>query len=424
MRNIKDIKLDIPYYPMKIISTLKASGYDAYIVGGCVRDELLNKSPSDFDITTNAKPYEVKKLFKRTIDTGIKHGTISILFYENNEPKTFEVTTYRLDGNYKDNRHPENVVFVDELKEDLLRRDFTINAMAYNHENGLVDEFGGLVDLEKKIIRAVGNPIERFSEDALRLLRAIRFSAKLGFEIDSETKDAIPKLASNLQSVSKERVQVELTKTITSDNPEYVEMVFNLGLSKYICNSFDLIVPGMFVSGNKKNYLAYSSLLYNTNIEIAKTILQELKLDNHTINNTITILTAKSFFYEIKNSYDKKSFDKADILIKRLINYLKYELVFDYLELLKVNENCKSVIEYIERKTYEFKASKTPIYLQELNIGGNDLIEIGFVRDEVGLALKELLDIVHMDEKLNKKNILQHYAKIAYNSYKGGENGL
>ena len=424
MRNIKDIKLDIPYYPMKIISTLKASGYDAYIVGGCVRDELLNKSPSDFDITTNAKPCEVKKLFKRTIDTGIKHGTISVLFYENNEPKTFEVTTYRLDGNYKDNRHPENVVFVDELKEDLLRRDFTINAMAYNHENGLVDEFGGLVDLEKKIIRAVGNPIERFSEDALRLLRAIRFSAKLGFEIDSETKDAIPKLASNLQSVSKERVQVELTKTITSDNPEYVEMVFNLGLSKYICNSFDLIVPGRFVIGNKKNYLAYSSLLYNTNIEIAKTILQELKLDNHTINNTIAILTAKSFFYEIKNSYDKKSFDKADILIKRLINYLKYELVFDYLELLKVNENCKSVIEYIERKTYEFKASKTPIYLQELNISGSDLIEIGFVRDEVGLALKELLDIVHMDEKLNKKNILQHYAKIAYNSYKGGENGL
>ena len=164
--------------------------------------------------------------------------------------------------------------------------------------------------------------------------------------------------------------------------------------------------------------------MYNTNIEIAKTILQELKLDNHTINNTIAILTAKSFFYEIKNSYDKKSFDKADILIKRLINYLKYELVFDYLELLKVNENCKSVIEYIERKTYEFKASKTPIYLQELNISGSDLIEIGFVRDEVGLALKELLDIVHMDEKLNKKNILQHYAKIAYNSYKGGENGL
>ena len=222
------IKIAIPYYPKLILETLYKNGYDAYIVGGCVRDNLLNKNPDDYDITTNAKPAELKKLFKRTIDTGIKHGTVTVLFYEKNVPYTYEVTTYRKDGKYDDGRHPNEVEFVDDLREDLLRRDFTINALAYNDKRGLVDEFGGVDDLNDKIIRAVGNPVERFTEDALRLLRAIRFSAKLGFKIEKETEDAIIKLSDKLVNVSKERVEVELTKTITSNNPSYVKKIYDL----------------------------------------------------------------------------------------------------------------------------------------------------------------------------------------------------
>ena len=203
MLKLNEIKIDIPKYPKEIIETLENNGYEAYIVGGCVRDALLGKSPSDYDITTNADPQTVKKLFRRTIDTGIKHGTVTVLFYEGDKPYTYEVTTYRIDGEYDDARHPKNVVFVDNLKEDLLRRDFTINAMAYNNKKGLVDEFGGIVDLDKKIIRAVGNPIERFTEDALRLLRAVRFAAKLGFSTKTCDESFICKQRENSSRIDK-----------------------------------------------------------------------------------------------------------------------------------------------------------------------------------------------------------------------------
>ena len=246
MTNSKNIKINIPKFPKLILQRLKENGFEGYIVGGCVRDFLLGKNPDDFDITTNAKPEDVKRIFKKTIDTGIKHGTVTILFYDNNKPLTYEITTYRVDGEYIDGRHPENVKFVSGLKEDLARRDFTVNAMAYNDEDGIVDEFDGITDIEKKLIRSVGNPIDRFTEDALRLLRAVRFSAKLGFEIEEETKIAIPILSKNLSMVSKERIQVELTKTITSDNPEHVANIFSLNLAPYICKDFEKVIIGKF----------------------------------------------------------------------------------------------------------------------------------------------------------------------------------
>ena len=193
------------------------NGYEAYAVGGCVRDSILGRVPGDWDITTSALPMQVKGLFRRTVDTGIQHGTVTVMLGRNG----YEVTTYRIDGKYEDSRHPESVEFTPKLEEDLKRRDFTINAMAYNDEHGIVDIFDGVGDLQRKIIRCVGDPLERFTEDALRIMRAVRFSAQLGFSIEEETRKALKVLAPNLKHVSAERIQVELVKLLMSPHPDY-----------------------------------------------------------------------------------------------------------------------------------------------------------------------------------------------------------
>ncbi len=208
--------MNLPADVSKIINILESNGHEAYAVGGCVRDCILGKIPHDWDITTSALPEQVKSYFDRTFDTGIEHGTVTVLLHG----VGYEVTTYRVDGKYEDGRHPKEVTFTASLEEDLKRRDFTINAMAYNDSRGLVDLFGGKDDLDAGIIRAVGNPTERFTEDALRMLRALRFSAQLGFEIESETYNAICELAPTLDRISAERIQVEMVKLVTSDHPE------------------------------------------------------------------------------------------------------------------------------------------------------------------------------------------------------------
>ena len=218
-----------------IIHTLQLHGFEAYAVGGCVRDSILGREPGDWDITTSAMPEETKALFDKTFDTGIEHGTITVLL--NHEG--YEVTTYRIDGKYEDSRHPKEVTFTRNLKEDLLRRDFTINAMAYNDKDGIVDIFGGMQDLEKHMIRCVGNARERFSEDALRILRGVRFAAQLGFEIDEETKEGMKLLAPTLENISAERIQVELVKMLTSDRPELIRTAYELGITKVFLPEFD-----------------------------------------------------------------------------------------------------------------------------------------------------------------------------------------
>ena len=221
-----------------IIHTLQLHGFEAYAVGGCVRDSILGREPGDWDITTSAMPEETKALFDKTFDTGIEHGTITVLL--NHEG--YEVTTYRIDGKYEDSRHPKEVTFTRNLKEDLLRRDFTINAMAYNDKDGIVDIFGGMQDLEKHMIRCVGNARERFSEDALRILRGVRFAAQLGFEIEKETRQAIRKLAPNLSYISAERIQTELVKLLVSDHPEKIQDAYELGITKVILPEFDAMM--------------------------------------------------------------------------------------------------------------------------------------------------------------------------------------
>lgn len=232
------MKLSIPPKVSEILDILRSRGYEAYAVGGCVRDSILARTPDDWDITTSARPEEVKRLFRRTVDTGLQHGTVTVLLGS----EGFEVTTYRLDGEYEDSRHPKEVTFTSSLEEDLKRRDFTINAMAYNQEEGLIDLFGGMRDLQKKVVRAVGDPKERFTEDALRIMRAVRFSAQLGFSIERDTYEALSELAVNLRQISAERIQTELIKLLVSGHPEYLEAAWQTGITRIILPEFDAMM--------------------------------------------------------------------------------------------------------------------------------------------------------------------------------------
>ncbi|MCD7736799.1 MAG: polynucleotide adenylyltransferase, partial [Lachnospiraceae bacterium] len=229
---------EIPPKVERILQVLHENGYEAYVVGGCVRDSLLGRRPEDWDITTSASPMQVKRLFPRTIDTGIRHGTVTVM--EGRE--SFEVTTYRIDGDYEDGRHPNQVTFTSSLEEDLKRRDFTINAMAYSHERGLVDLFGGLKDLREGIIRCVGNPEERFGEDALRMLRAVRFAAQLGFHVTDGVRGSIHELAYTLKKVSAERIQAELVKLLVSPRPHWFRLAYECGITAVVMPEFDRIM--------------------------------------------------------------------------------------------------------------------------------------------------------------------------------------
>lgn len=230
------MQIRLPQKVEDIIEKIQAAGYEAYAVGGCVRDTVLGREPDDWDITTSAEPEEVKKLFERTIDTGIQHGTVTVMLGR----EGFEVTTYRIDGKYEDSRHPKDVTFTANLKEDLRRRDFTINAMAYNEKDGLVDLYGGIQDIEKGLIRCVGDAGERFTEDALRMMRAVRFSAQLGYAIEENTKAAVKELAPMIRKISAERIQAELVKLMVSDHPDYIRTAYETGITAQIFPEFDL----------------------------------------------------------------------------------------------------------------------------------------------------------------------------------------
>ncbi len=229
------IRITIPPRAAEILDTLHGAGFEAYVVGGCVRDSVIGREPGDWDITTNALPQDVKALFRRTIDTGIEHGTVTVMLGS----EGYEVTTYRLDGEYEDGRHPKAVTFTPSLVEDLKRRDFTINAMAYDEEHGLVDEFDGQQDLEQKVIRCVGDPMERLSEDALRMMRAVRFGAQLDFAIEQQTWEAIRNLAGTLEKISAERIRVELEKLLVSAHPEQFRIFYDLGLTGVFMPEFN-----------------------------------------------------------------------------------------------------------------------------------------------------------------------------------------
>ena len=379
--------MHLPREVENIIRLLKDNTHDAYIVGGCVRDALLGRTPNDWDITTDARPQEIKKIFRKTIDTGIEHGTVTVLM----NGSGYEVTTYRVDGDYSDHRRPDSVTFTDNLIEDLKRRDFTINAMAYNHERGIVDEFGGQEDLKRGIVRCVGNPNERFTEDALRILRAIRFSAQLGFEIEEATQNEIGHHAPDLPAVSAERILTELNKTINSAHPEKLQFIWDLGLENYISKNFRKIKNASgLVPGYKGTWAA---LMRDNTVQEADEILRELKSDNDTRRSTMALVA------EYKNPLPQTEAD-----IRHVLNHIGPEL-FDILMDMYASAGASTEA---QREMKSLIIARGDAYtLSQLAITGNDLISLGHTPGPaLGTILNNLLEKVLNDPSLNSREAL------------------
>lgn len=434
--------IDAPISVMKIIETLEQAGFEAYAVGGCVRDSLLGRNPSDWDITTSARPEQVKALFSHTIDTGIRHGTVTVML----EHVGYEVTTYRIDGEYEDSRHPKEVIFTPLLTEDLKRRDFTINAMAWNPRAGIIDEFGGMKDLDEGIIRCVGSPEERFSEDALRMMRAVRFSAQLGYEIEPATKDAIRKLAPNLTHVSAERIQVELVKLVESMHPDYLRVAYETGITRVVLPEFDLCMETeqhnphhcytvgehmlhsmLAVSSNR--YLRLAMLLHDiakpekkktdeqgidhfhghqeASEEMAKVILRRLKFDN----DTIRIVSRLIGFHDYRFPAERRSVRRAvwkvgEDLFPMLLQVKEADTMA---QSLYEREEKLEWIAKVEKLYREILKDRECLSLKDLAVTGRDLIRAGCAPGpELGRILNEMLqDVLEHPEHNNKEYLLQ-----------------
>ncbi|MBE5743220.1 MAG: CCA tRNA nucleotidyltransferase [Clostridiales bacterium] len=422
-----------------IIETLNKSGYEAYAVGGFVRDNLLDIESFDVDITTSATPDKILEIFKdfKVYKTGLKHGTVTI----NAENENIEVTTFRVDGEYFDNRHPDTVNFVSDLKTDLERRDFTVNAMAFDGEN-LVDLFGGKEDIKNKIIRAVGDPYKRFSEDALRILRALRFASQLDFEIEKNTANAMREKASLLKSVSIERIFSELSKILVGKGAERVllshrEVIFEVIPELKLCNGFsqntkyhaydvyEHIVHSVGKSYSDKT-VRWALLLhdiekpscysvdkfgvghfYGHQQKSAKKsieILKRLKADNKLIKDVNDLV----FLHDIKTEVERGE-------IKKMINAYGVELL-EKLALVKIADGLAHAEEYTEfRKMLAEKFINTVreiinngecYSLKQLKVNGNDLKKLGYQGAEIKEKLQEILTEVIFDRLENDRELI------------------
>lgn len=441
----KEIRL-----PAKVSSILRAltdAGYEAYAVGGCVRDSLLGRKPGDWDITTSARPEQTKALFRRTVDTGIAHGTVTVMLGEDG----FEVTTYRVDGDYSDGRHPDSVSFTASLSEDLRRRDFTVNAMAYHPDKGIVDLFGGQEDLAHKIIRAVGDPDERFDEDALRILRAVRFSAQLGFSIEGNTFSALSRFAERLRLVSRERIQVELTKLLASDHPEQFRLLYTSGITKVIFPLFDemMVMPqrspyhtmnvgehtmAVLCGVEKDPILRLAALLHDTgklkahfiieengkprdrflghaafSAEIAEDFLREYRYDNR----TISLVTGLIRFHDDRIPPEEKA-------VRRAMNRMGEEIFGLYMRFVPADSAAKSPLAQerfaeryagVECLAEEIRRRGDCLSLSDLAVNGGDLIRAGMKPGKaMGDTLKAMLEDVLAEPSHNDKDwLLGHF---------------
>lgn len=400
------LKISLPKEVKHIIDILTQNGYEAYAVGGCVRDSILGRVPGDWDITTSALPQQVKALFRRTIDTGIQHGTVTIMLGKNG----YEVTTYRIDGKYEDSRHPESVEFTPNLEEDLKRRDFTINAMAYNDENGIVDIFGGIDDIRNRIIRCVGNAHDRFTEDALRILRAVRFSAQLGFEIDKATKDAARELAPTLVKISRERIHTELNKLLLSDNPDYFSVVYELGVMKVIISELEGVNSGdidrlrVLIKRTKPCLPErYAALLSVIGKDKTRAVLKGLKLDNATISMAVKLveylgITPALTEPQMRHYINEVRKEDALRVIDFNLSFADDSMHEEYTDMRKL---CSHVLERGDCTS-----------LKELDVTGKDLVDAGFeAGKQLGELLNSLLTEVLDNPSLNDRNYLLGRAK-------------
>ncbi|MBR3150333.1 MAG: HD domain-containing protein, partial [Eubacterium sp.] len=442
--------INIPENAKKLISALTAAGYKAYAVGGFVRDSIMGRSAGDVDITTSATPEQVESVLDsigiKFFETGIKHGTVTAVI--DREP--YEITTFRTDGDYLDNRHPENVVYVTDLLDDLSRRDFTVNALAYNDDTGVVDEFGGIDDISLRLIRAVGDADKRFKEDALRIMRALRFAATLGFEIEEETAAAIINNKNLLLNIASERIYAELVKLITGDYCEDIllkyrevfaviipelEPCFNYPQHSkwHIYDVYTHIVKSTAIVDNR-DYMRLAMLFHDIgkpfckttddngqdhfkghpviSTEMADDILSRLHASNEVKNKVLTLIKYHDYYITQKPSNIKKwlrtlgeamTLDYIDFKIADLLSH-NLELSMPEIELLR----------QIMDKTVEIINSGEPYKISDLAINGNDLKEIGFVGHEIADELDRLINEVSGNPSLNSKEKLLHLAKADF----------
>lgn len=438
------MKMKLPQAVEEIIGQINEAGYEAYIVGGCVRDTLLHKEPNDWDITTSATPAQVKAVFKRTIDTGIQHGTVTVM----KRGQGYEVTTYRIDGAYADARHPKEVVFTPDLEEDLKRRDFTINAMAYHPDAGLVDPFGGRRDLEAHIIRCVGDAGERFSEDALRMMRAVRFAAQLNDQIEERTFEAIRELAPSIEKISAERIQSEMVKLLMSDHPEQFRTFYQCGLTAYFLPEFDRMMAAVqnnphhcyTVGEHTIHSLSYiradqclrlAMLLHDVAKPVTRTtdergvdhfrghpecggkmagdILRRLKFDNHTIAMVKGLV-----------AYHDRRIEPSPRAVRRALHQIGEEYFPALFEVRKADVMAQSgyqreeklaAIEEGFRIYQKVKEEEQCISLKSLAVNGGDLIEAGAAPGrEIGVILERMLqDVIEEPSHNTKEYLMKRY---------------
>ena len=440
MHRTISLKIEIPQGAAWVLEQLRDAGYEAYVVGGCVRDSLLHRMPDDWDITTSAKPEDTKRIFRRTVDTGIQHGTVTVMV----DRTGYEVTTYRIDGEYADGRHPEHVTFTASLLEDLKRRDFTINAMAYSPAEGLVDEFDGIGDINRRVIRAVGDPVQRFTEDALRMMRAIRFSAQLDYRIDEDTREGIRLLAPNLQKVSAERIRVELEKLLLSEHPEELKEAYELGLLRQFlpelsecmecgqnnphhCLSVGDHILCAVKAARRDKVLRLALLLHDIakpqvkttdengidhfhghaarSAALADRILRDLKYDNQTREAAVRLIAwhdcnLGDSLPEIRKSISELG--KEWFLPLLEVKTSDVEAQSDYQRDEKLGK-----IEYWRNAFEEIRCAGDCLSLKDLAVSGKDLIAAGAAPGkEIGRILHEMLEEVLREPAHNTREYL------------------
>ena len=436
----------IPSHVEELIERLLYNGYDAYIVGGSIRNILMGKRPIDWDIASSAEPNEVIKVFldKKVIKSGEKYGTVTIICQEGN----VEVTTFRSEGGYSDGRHPDWVHYEKNIKRDLSRRDFTINAIAYNKKDGLIDPFGGVEDIIKKRICAVGNPEDRFLEDGLRMIRAVRFSSILDFEIEENTLNAIRKLAEKIKQVSSERIRDELFKILCNPKPSKgMKLLSETGLIKYMLPEIALTVG--FDQNNPNHdrdvfqhilcvldktpnliHIRLAALFHDAgkpycystdedgighfyghsdkSSEIASKALLRLKCSNNLIKKVEMLVENHMSYFGITDK----------VRLKKLISSIGKDNIFDLISLQKADVMCKknrvlgNRILIMEDTIKKIINNKEPICLNDLAIDGNEIKNMGF--DEgvlIGKILEDLLEEVLKHPELNRKDLLIEIVK-------------
>jgi len=403
--------MNLPAKVSEIITVLNDNNYEAFVVGGCVRDTLMGRIPQDFDITTSATPAEVKLLFKRTVDTGVAHGTVTVLLGSD----SFEVTTFRQDGDYFDHRRPSNVTFTTSLQDDLSRRDFTMNAIAYHPKDGYIDPFGGRNDISSCCIRCVGEPSKRFDEDALRMLRAVRFSGQLGFEIESATLDAIIQHAPSLAYVSAERIRIELAKLLISNGSGKFADLLSTGLWEafdpkslpYFITYFESLRTPLAMCNNTLHNRLTLLMMHMDDTEVLR-VLKLLKFDNLTMK-TVRILVRginQKFFsdpYIVRKSLGEFNADSLENIL-----YLQ-EIIASNTRNTEALDNITAIRRQIE----QIHKDKDAYTISALAINGNILKDLGLAQGEqIGKTLAFLLDEVCRDPSLN---ILEHLTILSQN---------